>query len=689
MKIPQETEERIKRGRDRKDENAGERSLAIDFVRGDQYGSLAGANKTYNAGTGSVTATISKRNKHRIRQTRNHIKPIIREKVSQVTQQVPGYEVIPSTNDYDDITAAQLAEKIAIAGHDLWAVRDNVRNAVWYALVVGEGFVFPHWDNTVGPYIEDTDEMGMPNGETVGIGETKLRSFGGNEAFWEPGCRFEDSRWHAFEYARPIGDVMEDPRYVGPRNLRPDATTAPKSKKSEPAKMVNVTEYFERPCKKYPEGQWLTVANGEVILEPQPFPVRDQNGEVVDEPAYLHIAWDPDPDSDRDSGLGMQMVDPQRAVNDGESRIAEWIRLAMAPQILAARGSIQRQITATPGDIVEWDAVNGLAPPQWRETPPIPSELYQLIDRAKDDLRTFSSAEEISASSITSGSEAEQIINNQALAWGSFMHDVADMYAALMTRCLSLVQQYYTEERMMRFQGRQGWDAIADFKGADLRGQTDCRVNVASIEPRTRKSIEQQVMNIAQLFPGYFAPEVIISALKGGTAEKLIDTYQSDVRRVNSVIRKIKAGVLMQEPPRPTFPNEEFPNPDATPVTESQLDPMTGEPIQVPTGEFIDVGGNPVSEFLMEVPGWMPRPFDGIPVHKATLEDWLKSDDYEALDDSAKEEAHLYYSALLDLESRAAQRAAEMQQQQASENGMAAATRPQQTVNGSLPALPS
>lgn len=70
------------------------------------------------------------------------------------------------------------------------------------------------------------------------------------------------------------------------------------------------------------------------------------------------------------------------------------------------------------------------------------------------------------------------------------------------------------------------------------------------------------------------------------------------------------------------------------------------------------------------------------------MEDWMKSQDYDALAPDQKEQAHMYYAALLDLEARAAQRAAELQMQQASDMGLANATRPPQETAGSAPALP-
>jgi len=665
---------RIDRGRARMEEQASMRRLCIEFYRSNQYGWIDGKS-IYDQRTGSVSSPNSGgRNRHRVHQVRNLIKPIVDEKVSSATQRVPAYEVTTTTSDHEDIGAARLSEKVALAGYSLWNVRPAVKDSVWYALVADEGFIYPYFDSTVGPYVYDE------NNKAIGMGEIKLSTFGGNEAYWESGVRFEDSRWHVKENARSKSDLEDDPEFIG-APLKADAKerggiTSNASKKSGGSDLVLVTEYFERPCPKYPEGRHLTIANDRLAFPEAPFPVRDEKNQVVDEPPFFRLAYTADPDSDRDSGIVRHLIDAQRTVNDAVNKTLEWMRLAMNPQMVAPKGSLVTLPTDAPGDVVYYDpAITSLAGgrPEWRQVGTPPQELFEIADRAAQDMRSISHANDITAGSVSSGAEVTQITENNQLAWSSFMSDLADLHGALMRRCLMLTQLHYTEPRLLRFKGRMGWETIDDFRGADIRGQTDVRVTVGSIEPRTRRAVEQKVMNLAQMFPGYFTPEIIMGAMDGGNADKLIDTYENDVARVSAVIKKIRAGTLMDDGYRPTFPNEQFIDPEA-------INPETGEMLTNPdTGEPV---------YLEEVPAWLPRPFDGIPVHKATLEDWMKTQDYDSLAPDQKEQAHMYYAALLDLEARAAQRAAELQMQQASDMGMQNATKPPSQTNGSAPALP-
>lgn len=687
--IPKDVKERTDRGRRRMEQEASLRNVCIEFVRGNQY-LYSARGQVFDQRNLGVSGESAGKNRNRVRQARNFIKPIVDEKVSAASQQTPGYDIITTTPDHEAYSAASLARKVALAGYDKWNVRRARKDAIWYALVADMGFLYPYWDGSVGPYVDDGD------GNPVALGEIRIRSFGGNEAYWEPGARFEDSRWHAIENARPLNELEHEEGFLPKAGkLRPDAATGQgnqgnTSKANAGSNLVMVTEYFERPCAKYPMGRHLTFANEEQIFEEQPFPLVDKDGAPIDEPPFLRLAYTADPDSDRDEGIVRHLLDAQRAANHMENKVAEWVNLALVPQILAPAGSVIKPPTDTPGEVVEFNMIPGTPAPEWRPVPTIPSELFSLKDRAVQDMRTIAQAQDLPASSITSGNEANALLEHQAIAWASFLGDLATLDGELMRRCLTLVQRHYSEPRIMEYKGRMGFEQVPEFVGTDLMGQTNVRVNVASIEPRTRRSMEQKVMNLAQTFPGYFPPEVLMAALNGGNAEDLINTYELDVERITTVIQKIRAGTLLEEPMRPVFPNEEFPDPD-NPVYETDelgqpiLDEM-GNPIQA-----VDpMTGEPMFNPLTEVPGWMPRPFDGLPIQKATLTDWMKSQDYDELEEDQKAMAHEYYAALLDLESREAERNAQMQQAEAQEMGMRNATRaPAAPQGGSLPALPS
>lgn len=647
VKVPAPIQERMNRGRDRMKQGSAKRNECLKFWRSEQYHWVDSKGHLNAQPTTTNYYEQTGKPPQRQRTTRNLIFDVVEREVALATARIPSYQVSPSTTDSEDIGAARLSEKVALYGYDRWHVRSATEQVVRYAVIADEGFAWPYFDNQIGPFIPGTG---------VGVGDIRIRVFGPNEVYWEPGIAFEESRWHCVEQARDPKDVKAMPGFIGGK-IEPDASAAEGVTSDQPreAKLVRVTDYLERPCPEYPMGRWITIANGRVIVPERPYPCADQNGEPLDEPVLHKLSYANDPDSDRDQGLVRHLLDAQRTINASVSKSVEWMVLALNPQLLIRNGGLAKgqRLTDEPGAVYN---VVGSGEMTWRPVPPIPQELFQIKNQAEQDIARIAAQNDI-PSQVESARGIQALIERDTSRRQSFVANLAEFHSRLMRHCLYLVQRHYTEDRLLKIRGRFGPEAIKDFQGAQLRGQADVRVYPDSIEPRTQQAIEQRIMNYAQL--GWVTPEAAMAAINSGTAEGLVESYELDLARANDVIQKIKDGVFMDEPNRQPFMGEGM-----------DVDPATGEQVQVVT----------------EVPGWMPRPFDNVRVHKQVFEDFMKTTDYEALDDPGKEAAALYYDTLLRLE--ADQQAAEAQAQQTMAEGLGRANAAAPQSAAPLPSLP-
>lgn len=624
MKVPDDVLERCRRGRSRMRDDAPVRNECWEFFRGNHYVYRDKSQRLVEQGV-----TKGSKPDWRVRTVRNLLVDVARHEVSAATSRVPSYEVTPSTTDDEDIQAARTAERVALFGHDKWGIRKVTIDTVTHAVVADEGFAWPYFDNTVPPFISD---------DGIGEGEIRVEVLGANEVFWEPGCRFENSRWWCVERARPVDEVVKSPGFLGGK-LAADAQTSEvlgRHKTTSDVEMVLVSDYLERPCPDYPMGRRLTFANGRLIFPEEPYPLqtRDpQTGEMVavDEPVLHKLAYIRDPDNDRDMGLFRHLLDAQRTYNDATNKQIEWKNLALNPQVILVNTRLDQQLTDEPGRVYTARAMGGNASVNWRQVPPIPPELGRLREDAAADIGRVASQNDI-PSQVESGKGIQSIIERDAGARQSFIAELAAWYSRLMRHCLMLVQRYYTEQRLVQVNGRFGAD-IFYFKGADLRGQVDVRVAPASIEPRTKAAINAQVLAFADR--GWISPQAAMAAINGGTAEKLIEGYELHIARANRVIQRIKAGpdTFLMMPPR-------------------------------------------LMEDGSEVPGWMPRPFDNIQVHKGIFEDWMCTLDYETAEQPVQHAADLYYQGLLMLEAQQQAAAIEAQNAQAEAAGMKNAGKP-------------
>ena len=253
--VPDDILEKIKRGRDAMRKDAAKRRVCQKFFEGDQYWYVNGKGGLSYMDTALVSA---ERPRHRIRNTYNFAISLVEGKVSASTQRVPGYDVTPSTNDPEDMSAARFAGQIATYGYDKWRIRRHVTKLVTTALVQREGFVVPYFDPNVGPFRQDPQ-----TGEWRGEGEIRLLDLTRSEVMWEPGVDFDDSRWHGIERAMLKDEVKKLPGFTG-EPLEADASTADVPKKTD--EMVLVTMFLERPCPDYPQGRRVWVANKKVIV---------------------------------------------------------------------------------------------------------------------------------------------------------------------------------------------------------------------------------------------------------------------------------------------------------------------------------------------------------------------------------------------------------------------------------------
>lgn len=632
--VPGDIHRRIVRGKERMRRGASLRLLCLRFWRGHQYWYLD-ENQLLQVLPTQTTVNGGGKPRHRVRQVRNLIAPIVEEKVSRTTKRVPGYDIAPTSFDPARVAAASLAKKVALAGYDQWGIRRATKKLVTLAIVAGEGFAWPYYDTSIGPFAPDPDG----DGNWLGRGDIRIRTYSRNQVMWEPGVEFDDSPWIATQEGRPVDEVMQLDDYMG-GPLAPDAQAmVPQSEKNRwGQQLVVVTEYLERPSPKFPLGRWLTLAGNRVIVGAtagpdgamiyRPYPLTDCDGNPVDEPVLHRLSYTVDPDADEDFGLVKHLIDPQRSYNDANNKALEWKNRVLNPRILAPVGSMKTRPDDQPGGIDYYTPVGGQVP-QWQPVPPIPESLFQIMQQAKMDMQMIAATGDI-PDDLNAGPAVEAVIERSHEISQQFTGDLAKVHSTIMRHCLYLAGKLYDTPRLMQVRGLIGWEPIAAFKGSDMMGECDVRVLPGSLVTQTREEVRATVMGYAQL--GWVEPEQAMAAIESGTADQLIETFDLQRSRVWRVIQALKGGpdAFMNLPPHP----------DGT-------------------------------------PGWMPRPFDNLRVQKKEFSDWLMTDDYEGQSAPVQEAANLYYKGILMLEQQEAAQAAQQQMQMAQGLGMSNAARPQ------------
>lgn len=629
--VPPQIQVKIKRGRAWMLKHATQRRLCMKFEKGETYWFL---NEKQQLLSQDTVTRVNGGGKpaHRIRNRYNEIRPIVEERISAATQRVPSYDVSPSTTDPGDVSGARLAEKVAVYGYDQWRLRQATLKVVKLAIAGGgAGYMMPYFDPNVGPFSRIQSEDGE---RFVGQGDVRLKVMSGNECYGEPGVSWEDSRWFVIEQARPLDEVMARPGYLGGK-LTPDASVSDVPTDKPTDNMVMVTDYFERPSAKNPDGLMLCIAGGKVIAQPDKYPLSDSRGVVLDEPCIHRLVYTHDPTTDQDLGLVWQLIDYQRTIQDCQNKLLEWKNRTLNPQMIAPEGSLVSRPDDVPGSVKYYRPVGG-AKPEWETPPPVPQALFQILEETRQAMRDVAGFKDINAGSNVAASTVSQVNEFATARWQSFMGDLAEFHSRVMRHCLLLVARYYTEPRLLAIKGRFGPELVSDFRGSQLEGQAHVTVLPGSLEYKTRGQITQQVLAFADR--QWVSPQQAMAAINGGTAEKLIESYELDVARANRIIQKIRDGSVMELP------------------EQMVVDPMTGGQVMVP--------------------GFMPNEVDNTEVWKAVFGDWMKTQEYEQLDSAGQEVARLVWGGLVGQQQKRQQDEALQQAAQAQALGSQNAAKP-------------
>lgn len=643
LKLPPDLKDRLARGRREMLKDANKRRLCVRFERGDTYFYEA-QGKLYQQDT-VTNPNGSGKPPHRIRNKYNFIRPIVEAKVSAATQRVPSYEITPTSTDQARMEAASLSEKLARYGYDQWRIRSLSLKVVKLAIAGGgEGFALPYFDDNVGPYRR------MADGSLIGEGEIKTLHLSRNQVYWEAGVDFEDSPWWAIERARPVDEVYRLPGYSGPAKLTPDASTSDiPNDRGATDNLVMVTEYFERPCKKYPAGRCITLVAGSPIVDYRvtdttaeywwgPYPLVNDQDEPIDEPILHRLVYTVDPDDDSDLGLVWQLIDFQRTIQDAYNKLLEWKNRCLNPQMKAVVGSIITPPDDVPGAIRYYKPIGGKEP-EWERGMEVPQSLFRIIEQAKADMREVAADQNIDPAPNLAARTLDTAIEQSMNRWQSFLGDLAEFHSRFMRHCLVLAQRHYSEPRKLQIRGRDGWELIPDFQGAQLMGQVDVRVLPQSLAPVTRAGVQDQLTWINTNWPGWLNPEAALMALQSGSLDRLTQSTYLDIGRANTVIQKIIDGTVMGMPTR----------------SDTMPDGTTQE----------------------DVPGFMPSPVDNLNVWKTVFGDFLKTDSYQRLDPAMQEVANQIWAGIQFLEQQRAIQQAQQQSMMAAQLGMQNAAAPQ------------
>lgn len=542
----------------------------------------------------------------RARPVINRIRPIIRHEISKLTSQKPSASVIPASTEDHDLFAAQAGEQIWDSVYRAHKLKAVIRRAVWWNQVCGNGFIKAYWDpDKIDP---DSDQLG----NFCFTHETPFHIF-------VPDFREEELEQQPYViHAQLKSKDWIDTNFKG-LDLRSSQGRAEEilsdswlnltgANGVKGQEKVLVLECWIKPgvVPDFPNGAMFTAIGDNIVQGFEEWPY--QHGK------YPFAKLDHIPSGQFYSTSSIyDLISLQKEYNRTRGQIIEAKNKMSKPQLTAEKGSIiPSRITSEPGLVIEYET--GYEAPKPLPLVALPSYVTQELERIIMDMNDISGQHEISQGNAPPGVTAATAINylqeqddtKMATTYDS-IEEALEHIAGL---TLSYVQEFWDTPRIVKVVGTdQSFDAMS-FKGSDLRGNTDIRIEAGSALPTSKAAKQAFIMELMKM--GFIDPAKGLEVMEIGGIQKIYEIVQTDVRQAQRENLKMAAVTpeiiqqhLMEQQQQAQM------NPESV-----QIDPATGQPV-------------------------MPLPipvntWDNHQMHIQIHNKYRKSQGFEALDPSSK-----------------------------------------------------
>lgn len=470
----------------------------------------------------------------------------------------PQIEIAPNQKTSENNIAVR---KGRIALYDLLYKNNFTRLQASHARhlnVMGLSFLKVVYDPSAGkqvnwPILDETtgkaavDATGRPIYKKKPEGEVKLYAVNPKNLLFPANCTcIEDADWiqesnvRSLSYikrkygmmvkAEPVNAFEQERNGLGKSDLQADPNQLQES--------AIVKERWYRACEKYPEGAIVVWASGKLLVCKSlekwypDLPYFQSTNVFNDESIYADCP-------------AYHLVQHQNEINRTESNIARQVNLIGKPKLLVNRDSqvSDKAFTTDTGEIVEWTGEKGIMP-SWLNAPPVAQSLYEHVDRHLSRMLMIGYANDITRPGHARSGNAiayEQEIDENTMA--PMVASVTDMFQRGLGFALELMARYYKVPRMVKMLDSNAWTIENEFKGDDLFGNFDVRVDMLAGLPANKLAKQQFVM---QLFSkGLLDKPLAQKYLELGDAEAALREQAMEAEIVEKTIKTMETGATV------------------------------------------------------------------------------------------------------------------------------------------------
>ncbi len=551
---------------------------------------------------------------YRARPIINRIRPIIRTELAKLTAQKPTATIVPSTGEDRDLAAAQAGEQIWDATYREKKIKSIFSRTMLWTLTTGVGFMKTYWDPTKKDREGNPGDFCYENVTPFHIFVPDMLCQDIEDQPYIIHIQTKSLEWVRANYpnikAQPnvmeASDVLNDSflQLVGASDYRKNA--------------VLCYEVWVKPGQIdfMPNGGMYTIVGDNVVQLVEGNPYLHQQYPFV---KFEHI---PTGRFYADSVIN-DLVPIQREYNRTRGQMIEAKNRMSHPQLMAAEGSIDAsKITTEPGQVILFKL--GFPPPQPLPLQNLPAYVVQEVERLLLDFEDISGQHQVSKGQVPPGVTAATAISflqeqDESMLSTTFQ-SIEEGFEKIGYQTLCYVKQYWDTPRTVKVVGRDSQFNVIAFQGADLRDNTDIRVEAGSALPTSKSAKQALLMDL--MSQGFIPPEKGLELMDVGGVQRLYEEVQIDSAQAvrenmkMSTVTDADMGMYLQT----------FQGVDPATGEAMLVDPNTGQPL-------VDQMGNPTAPPLI-VP---VNSFDNHQIHIQVHNNYRKGQEYEQLPQRLKD----------------------------------------------------
>lgn len=537
----------------------------------------------------------------RIRIVINQVRKIIRKEISRLTAQKPNAFVVPASTEDADVFAAQAGEQIWEAVAHRLKFNKVLREAIFWQAVCGVGYIKSYWDPT--KIDKDSDTQGdvcLVNVNPFYIFVPDLMCTDLEDQAYVIHAQVRSNSWIKDNFnidAAPsantdsIDDAIQSAMGINKNNNKKEQST--------------ILEIWVKPgyISDLPNGGMFMIVANQIVQGFDTWP--------YDHGQYPFAKLDAMPTGKfYGASIIEDLIPLQQELNRSRAQLIEAKNKMAKPQLMAEKGSVDaRKITTEPGQLIEYAI--GMNAPQPLPLQNIPSYVTEEIGRLYDDMADVSGQHEVSNGSTPPGVTAATAISflqeqDESLIATQYT-SVEEAVEKVAAQTLWYVKMYWDEEHLVKIVGIEGTFDVQTFKGTDLNGNTDLRVEAGSALPTSRAAKQAFIMDLMKM--GFIPPDEGLEMMEVGALDRIYERIQIDKRQAQR--ENLKMRVVTE--PDETQHVQDF----AATHPEAMTDPQSGAPLGAP--------------LIVPV-----NTYDNHDVHIQVHNDYRKSQNFENVDPIVK-----------------------------------------------------